>query len=139
MDVNDNGREVNHERLDNLRRGRGPIQEHIIDEFVAGRLSRRDFLKKGTAFGLSLPLLGGILEAKGLPGVRPRASAVARARAASGGTIRAGIITPAGAINPLTIADEGSLELLGNVGEFLVEADQSLGYLPWLEIGRAHV
>ena len=78
MDVNDNGREVNHERLDNLRRGRGPIQEHIIDEFVAGRLSRRDFLKKGTAFGLSLPLLGGILEAKGLPGVRPRASAVPR-------------------------------------------------------------
>ncbi len=72
MDVNDNGREVNHERLDNLRRGRGPIQEHVIDEFVAGRLSRRDFLKKGTAFGLSLPLLGGILEAKGLPGVRPR-------------------------------------------------------------------
>jgi peptide/nickel transport system substrate-binding protein len=132
MDVNDNGREVNHERLDNLRRGRGPIQEHIIDEFVAGRLSRRDFLKKGTAFGLSLPLLGGILEAKGLPGVRPRASAVSRARAASGGTIRAGIITPAGAINPLTIADEGGLELLGNVGEFLVEADQALGYLPWL-------
>ena len=68
MDVNDSGREVNHERLDNLRRGRGPIQEHIIDEFLAGRLSRRDFLKKGTAFGLSLPLLGGILEAKGLPG-----------------------------------------------------------------------
>ncbi len=45
-----------------------------------------------------------------------------------GGTIRAGIIVPAGAINPITIADEGGLELLGNVGEFLVVADQSLGY-----------
>ena len=72
MDVNDKGREVNHERLDNLRRGRGPIQEHVIDEFLAGNLSRRDFLKKGTAFGLSLPVLGGILEAKGLPGLRRR-------------------------------------------------------------------
>ena len=36
MDVNDKGREVNHERIDNLRRGRGPIQEHVIDEFLAG-------------------------------------------------------------------------------------------------------
>jgi peptide/nickel transport system substrate-binding protein len=132
MDVNDNDREVNHERLDNLRRGRGPIQEHIIDEFVAGNISRRDFLKKGTAFGLALPLLGGILEAKGLPGLRASVPATRQARAVAGATIRAGIIVPAGAINPITIADEGSLELLGNVGEFLVEADQTLGYLPWL-------
>ena len=132
MDVNDSGREVNHEKLDSLRRGRGPIQEHVIDEFIAGNLSRRDFLKKGTAFGLSLPLLGGILEAKGLRGLRAAPVARQSRAAASGGTIRAGIIVPAGAINPITIADEGSLELLGNVGEFLVEANQSLGYVPWL-------
>jgi peptide/nickel transport system substrate-binding protein len=131
MDVNDKTNEVNHERLDNLRRGRGPIQEHVIDEFLAGNLSRRDFLKKGTAFGLSLPLLGGILEAKGHPGLRRAPVAKVSPRAA-GATIRAGIIVPAGAINPITIADEGSLELLGNVGEFLVEADQALGYKPWL-------
>jgi peptide/nickel transport system substrate-binding protein len=131
MDVNDSSREVNHERLDNLRRGRGPVQEHIIDEFVAGRLSRRDFLRKGTAFGLSLPLLGGILEAKGLPGVRT-SPALRQSRAKAGGTIRAGILVPTGAIDPITIADEGSLELLGNVGEFLVLADQALGYQPWL-------
>jgi peptide/nickel transport system substrate-binding protein len=131
MDVNDKGREVNHERLDNLRRGRGPIQEHVIDEFLAGNLSRRDFLKKGTAFGLSLPVLGGILEANGLPGLRRRPATAPSARASSA-TIRAGIIVPASAINPITIADQGGLELLGNVGEFLVLADQTLGYKPWL-------
>src|SRR5205823_84810 len=38
------GRNINHERLDDLRRGRGPVQEHIIDEFVEGRLSRREFI-----------------------------------------------------------------------------------------------
>ena len=131
MDVNDKGREVNHERLDNLRRGRGPIQEHVIDEFLAGNLSRRDFLKKGTAFGLSLPVLGGILEANGLPGLRRRPATAPSARASSA-TIRAGIIVPASAINPITIADQGGLELLGNVGEFLVLADQALGYMPML-------
>ena len=39
---------------------------------------------------------------------------------------------PTAAINPITIADEGGLELLGNVGEFLVLADQTLSYKPWL-------
>jgi len=131
MDVNDSGREVNHERLDNLRRGQGPIQEHIIDEFLAGNLSRRDFLKRGTAFGLSVPLLGGILEANGGPRLRA-SSATSTSPRKAGATIKAGILVPTGAINPLTIADEGSLELLGNVGEFLVLADQALGYKPWL-------
>jgi len=34
----DTGRFMNidHGRLDDLRRGRGPIQEHVIDEYVAG-------------------------------------------------------------------------------------------------------
>src|SRR5258708_15482346 len=56
---------VNHRRLDDLRRGRGPVEEHVIDEFVAGRLSRRDFLRRGSMVGLSMPLLGGILAACG--------------------------------------------------------------------------
>lgn len=34
---------IDYERVDDLRRGRGPIPEHVIDEFVGGRLSRRDF------------------------------------------------------------------------------------------------
>jgi len=55
--------DIDYQRLDDLRKERGPIQEHVIDEFVAGRLSRRDFLRRGTAVGLSLPLLGGILAA----------------------------------------------------------------------------
>src|SRR5215471_21410208 len=59
------GMGIDHKRLNDLRRGRGQIQEHVIDEFVAGRLSRRDFLRRGTAVGLSLPLLGGILAACG--------------------------------------------------------------------------
>ena len=53
--------DISYRRLDALRTGRGPVQEHVIDEFVAGRLSRRQFLRRGTMAGLSVPLLGGIL------------------------------------------------------------------------------
>jgi len=64
MDVNDNGKEVNHDGSTSCGVAM-PDPRARYDEFVAGNISRRDFLKKGTAFGLSLPLLGGILEAKG--------------------------------------------------------------------------
>jgi peptide/nickel transport system substrate-binding protein len=125
------GRNINHERLDDLRRGRGPVQEHIIDEYVAGRLSRRDFIRKGSAIGLSMPLIGGILAACGSSGTTTSGASPSAAGKA-GATIKAGILVPAAAINPITIADTGGLELIGNVGEFLVFTDHQGNYHPWL-------
>ena len=123
------GMDIDHERLDDLRRGRGPIQEHVIDEFVAGRLSRRDLLRRGTAMGLSLPLLGAILAACGTSKAPTTAGApVGR----SGATIKVGVVTPTAAINPITIADQGGIECIDQVGEFLVFTDRQLRYRPWL-------
>jgi len=124
-------RNIDHGRLDKLRTGRGPVQEHVIDEFVAGRLSRRDFLRRGSLVGLSMPILGGILAACGSSGPSSSGSGSGSSGKA-GATIRAGILVPAAAINPLTIADQGGLELIGNVGEFLVFTDQKFNYHPWL-------
>src|SRR5258708_21682403 len=90
---------VDHGRLDDLRRGRGPIQEHVIDEFVAGRLSRRGFLRRGTMMGMSVSLLGGIVAACGSSGTSsstPHPSATGTARA----TITARALAPAAAMNP---------------------------------------
>ena len=53
----DRSKNIDHARLDDLRRGRGPIQEHVIDEFVAGRLSRRDFIRRGTMLGMSMSVM----------------------------------------------------------------------------------
>jgi peptide/nickel transport system substrate-binding protein len=131
----DTGRFMNidHGRLDDLRRGRGPIQEHVIDEFVAGRLSRRDFIRRGTMIGLSMPVLGGILAACGSSSSSSAPAAGSSAAAGkAGATIKAGILVPAAAINPITIADQGGLELIGNVGEFLVFTDHQGNYHPWL-------
>ena len=124
---------INHRRLDPLRKGRGPIQEHIIDEFVAGHISRREFIRRGTIVGLSAPILGGILAACGSSSTStPSTGSTASAKGKAGATIKAGILVPAAAINPITIADQGGLELIGNVGEFLIFADQHFNYRPWL-------
>src|SRR5215469_7806135 len=127
----DRSKNIDHGRLDGLRRGRGPIQEHVIDEFVAGRLSRRDFLRRGSALGMSMSVLGGILAACGSSGTSSSHS-TGTGTGKSGATIKAGILVPAAAINPITIADQGGLELIGNVGEFLVFTDHQGNYHPWL-------
>ena len=121
--------EIDHSRLDVLRTGRGPVAEHVIDEFVAGRLSRRAFLRRGTIVGLSVPLLGGILAACGSAATSSSGSA---AKGKPGATIKVGIGVPAAAINPITIADQGGLEMLGQVGEWLAFSDQHNNYHPWL-------
>src|SRR5438270_7703181 len=97
MDAN-RSRRIDHSRLDDLRRGRGPVQEHVIDEFVAGRLSRRGFIRKGSAIGVSMPLLGGILAACGSAGTSTSGSSSSPAGEA-GATIKAGTIVPAGTVN----------------------------------------
>jgi peptide/nickel transport system substrate-binding protein len=123
--------EIDHARLDALRTGRGPVQEHVIDEFVARRLSRRQFLRRGTMVGLSVPLLGGVLAACGSSSPTPGSSSPA-SRGKAGATIKAGIGVPTAAINPITISDQGGLEMIGQVGEWLVFSDQRNNYHPWL-------
>jgi peptide/nickel transport system substrate-binding protein len=124
--------DTDHRRLDDLRRGQGAIEEHVIDEFVAGRLSRRDFMRRGTMLGMSIPVLGGIIRATGATAphvLSPHAAADPRK---AGAAIRAGIIVPATAMNPLLVKDLGGLEMLGQTGEYLILSDQHLNYQPWL-------
>jgi len=123
-------------RLDRLREGQGELGNHIIDEFAAGRLSRRDFIRRGTVVGISLPVLGAIVSACGssIPGGSSTGTGSSPSGAAgkAGATIKAGIITPAAAINPITVADQGGLDMLGQTGEYLTFSDQHLKLQPAL-------
>jgi peptide/nickel transport system substrate-binding protein len=103
--------------LNRLRQGRSELENHYIDELVAGRLDRRDFLRRGTAVGMSVPLLGAILAACGSSSP---SSTAPPANAKRGGTLRVAISTPAAAVNPLTVADAGGLCMLNQTGEFLI-------------------
>jgi peptide/nickel transport system substrate-binding protein len=124
------------DRLDRLREGQTELANHVIDEFAAGRLSRRDLLRKGSIIGLSAPLLGGVLAACGSSGSSASGTSTSGSGAApagkAGATIRVGIITPTAAINPLTIADQGGLDMLGQTGEYLCLSDQQLKLQPVL-------
>ena len=130
-------RKIDHRRLGRLRQGQGEIANHIIDEFAAGRLSRRDFIRRASVVGISVPLVGSILEACSSSSSTSTSSAASSsasgsATGAPGAVIKAGITTPAAAINPVLVADQGTLDMLAQTGEYLVLSDQTLTLKPVL-------
>lgn len=94
------------------RRHADSLGNHAIDEFLAGRLTRRELLRHASVLGLALA--GGGL-------VVPRAAHAQTAGANA--TIRVALLTPAGAVDPLTVTDSAGLALLNQTGEFLIDDD----------------
>ena len=45
----------NARKLDALRQQRTEVENHYIDELLAGRLDRRSFLRRGATIGMSAP------------------------------------------------------------------------------------
>jgi peptide/nickel transport system substrate-binding protein len=123
---------ANNERLDRLRADQNEIGNHVIDEFIAGRLSRRDFLRRGAVVGISAPVLGAVLAACGSSGSPSSGTSSPSGSAASSAIIKVGIIVPAASINPLTVADQGGLDMLAQTGEYLCLSDQTLTLQPVL-------
>ncbi len=99
---------------DSLRFVGTEMEAHLVDGYVAGRVSRREFLRHGSVLGLSLPTLMRIAGA-GL-GTMPM---FGTARAAPGGIIRVAQKVPSAVVEPVSVANSGGLLLLQQVGEFL--------------------
>ena len=100
------------QKLDQLRNGRSEIENHIIDESVLGRISRREFLRRGSIIGLSIPLLGAIATACGGANSSSTASSGSTGTPKAGAKLRIAGVVPTSAINPAQIYDEGGLTMI---------------------------
>jgi peptide/nickel transport system substrate-binding protein len=117
--------------LDEFRREAGPVENTLIDELVDGELSRADFIRRATVFGLSASVIGTTLAALG---EAPLAFAGSEAGQV-GGRIRCAIIPPpAHGLDPHTYQEQGSLDVGGIAGEFLTRAAPNLSLKPELAI-----
>jgi peptide/nickel transport system substrate-binding protein len=116
----------NDKLIDSIRRRSSEIENHIIDEFEAGHIGRREFLRHGAVVGMSLPLMSAILGGFGATLAAPAA------RAAAGATIRVATTVPTAAIDPVTVADAGGLLMLQQTGEFLANSGADLRLRPVL-------
>ena len=114
--------------LDQARRAASALENHVVDEFLAGRLDRRALLREGSRIGLALPLLSGLLGPFGA------ARAQGRTQGRAGATIRAAIPMPSGAVEPVTVANLGGTVLLMQTGEFLARDGNDLVLRPMLAL-----
>ncbi|HYZ82352.1 MAG TPA: ABC transporter substrate-binding protein [Solirubrobacteraceae bacterium] len=131
-----------HKRLDAIRDDRSELENHYIDELMAGRIDRRQFMRKGAVIGMSTGLMGAILAACGGANKVGTSSASSSAAGGSsttsgtptkGGTLKLASQAPAAAVNPLTVSDAGGLCMLAQTGEFLTfDNNQALHLQPML-------
>lgn len=138
-------------KVDEIRKGSTEIENNLIDNLRAGRISRREFIRRGTVVGMSIPLLGflatacgggggGETTAAGTTAAPPAESGPAETAPATteaagpqaGGNLRTGVIAPATALDPLVVYDEGGLVVLGQSGEYLTWTNENLDVLPRL-------
>ena len=108
-------------RVDRVRAQRSEVENHLIDEYVDERMDRREFARRATTVGMSLPLISFVISACG--DSASTSSSGTKAAGAAGGTIRIGAVTPARKLDPLTLGDNGSVGLVGQVGEYLALND----------------
>jgi peptide/nickel transport system substrate-binding protein len=123
-------------RVDAVRYRSSEMENHLIDTYSAGRINRREFVRRGTVMGMSLSTLGFLASACGSGekggGTTTTTESQQAAKVKPGGTVKAGVVTPSGAIDPVTVADEGGLAVLGQAGEYLVWSDAKLNAQPRL-------
>ena len=136
----------NKHRLDAVRTRSSELDNHLIDEFAAGRISRRSFIRRGTVMGMSIPLLSFIAAACGGGEETPAPSGGGsnNAKPQAGGALRTGIGEIAGALDPVTVNFEAGLAVLGQSGEYLAWSDKDLQLQPriaesWKPNGDASV
>jgi peptide/nickel transport system substrate-binding protein len=120
-------------RVDEIRKESSELENHIIDQLIEGKITRRDFVRRGTVVGMSIPLLSFIAAAcGGANETATGASETSGGTAKPGGALRTATISPAAALDPLTVADEGGLMVLGQSGEYLTWTNDKLELEPRL-------
>jgi peptide/nickel transport system substrate-binding protein len=130
-------------RVDAIRAQSSELENHLIDEYSSGRLSRRDFVRRGTVIGMSLSAVGFLASACGTGkktdtggggggGTAVQAGGK-EVQVRAGGTLKLGMSPgPSTEIDPIKVADEGGLGIMSQTAEFLSWSDSKLQLQPRL-------
>jgi peptide/nickel transport system substrate-binding protein len=120
--------------VEEIRRRSGELENHLIDEYRSGYISRREFVRRGAVAGMSMTVVGFLASAcgSGEKSDSSQSGDQSNAKVKPGGTIKAGINSPSGALDPVTVNNQGGLAVLGQTGEYLVWSDRNLRPIPRL-------
>jgi peptide/nickel transport system substrate-binding protein len=120
--------------IDAARAPLGDVENALLDELLLGRIDRRVFLRHATRLGIGWPVLRALGAAAGLGFAARRAAA----EGAAGGSVKAAVAIPHGAIDPILVNDSGSYQLIFQVAEFLCVTQPDLTLKPVLAESWSH-
>lgn len=117
-------------RLDRARRNANPIELDLIENYAAGKVSRRDFVRRGTIIGLSMPVMGMVIAAcgdddeggSGGDGDTAVGGETSGGAAASGGSLIIAIQQgdSSTGLDPVNMLDLGTYNVIAQSFEYLV-------------------
>jgi peptide/nickel transport system substrate-binding protein len=100
-------------------------RQREVDAFRRTRISRSEFIRRGTIAGMSIPLVAWLAAACGGDGGGGAQTSAGTGTGTGtgggkpGGTIKVGVITPSSGLDPVLVADAGGLCMNGQTGEYL--------------------
>jgi len=100
---------------------------HLLEELLAGRITRREFVRSATVIGLSMSGVASLLAVNGKQQVHAQSPQVKR-----GGTMTIALVPPTAAVDPVTMFDAGAIAVVQQVAEYLVWAENDLSLRPVL-------
>jgi peptide/nickel transport system substrate-binding protein len=119
-------------RIEEIRAAATDAEGRLIDDYMSKRLSRREFIRRGSIAGMSLPVLGFIAACGDggsdattttAAGTGTTAAGDTTTTAAAGGdsptVVRMGINNPAGVIDPVLINDLGRIQFVSLIADTL--------------------
>jgi peptide/nickel transport system substrate-binding protein len=118
---------------------RREYENHLVEQVINGKMTRRQLLVRASVFGLSASAVGSLLAACGSSGTSsasPSAAASGSALPAvvTGGTLKAVIPPPLKTLDPVTIYDQGGIVLVYQVAEYLIDLSNTNALKPKLAL-----
>ena len=115
---------------------------HLIEQVISGKMTRRQLLVRASVFGLSATVVGQLLAACGSSGgssssPSPAASGSALPAVVTGGTLKAVIPPPLKTLDPVTIYDQGGIVLVYQIAEYLIDLTNQNALKPKLALSWA--
>ncbi len=117
----------------------GALEQGLVDSFASGRISRRDFLVRGSVMGLSVGTMGSIITACGgdsdddaADGGSETTAAAATGEIQQGGTLRLASQRPGSPLDPVAMDNIGSYTPVVQSFEYLCGKGEGAALAPML-------
>jgi peptide/nickel transport system substrate-binding protein len=136
--------------FDRLRKASSPLEVDLVESYAKGRLSRRQFLQRGSVIGLSVPFMGAVIAAcgsdeksgsgssggagttaAGSPDTGATAT-TAGGPAKAGGTLKVANPKPSGPVDPVAMENLGAYTIASIPLEYLCGPGEGAELAPML-------